>query len=41
MTLTDKEKKSFVDKHLTKIYPQLKINMEKTCGVGAPRWADD
>lgn len=41
MTLTDKEKKSYVDKHLTEIYPQLKINMQKVCGAGHDLWADD
>jgi len=39
--MTDIEKKAYVDKHLTKIYPQLKINMEKITGAGKDRWADD
>jgi len=39
--LTDKEKKVYVDKHLTKIFPQLQINMVKVCGTGSSKWADD
>jgi len=39
--MTDKEKKKFVDEHLTKIFPQLQINMEKVTGAGASKWADD
>ena len=34
-------KKAFVDKHITKIFPQLQINMQKICGVAASKWADD
>jgi len=41
MALTDKEKKDFIDKHLTEIYPQLKINMQKICGGGYSQWGDD
>jgi len=39
--LTDEEKKKILDKELTKIYPQLVINMTKVCGYNAPLWADD
>ena len=39
--LTDKEKKKFVDKHIAEIFPQLQINMEKVCGMGSSKWADD
>lgn len=39
--MTDKEKKAYVDKHLTDIYDQLVINCEKTCGAGTDQWADD
>ena len=39
--MTDKEKKAFVDKHITKIFPQLQINMQKICGQGASKWQDD
>jgi hypothetical protein len=39
--MTDKEKKAFVDKHLTKIFPQLQLNMKKICGAGASKWQDD
>jgi len=39
--LTDKEKKTFVDKHITKIYPQLQLNMKKVCGVAFNKWGDD
>ena len=31
----------YVRKKLTDIYPQLKINMVKTCGYNSNRWADD
>jgi len=39
--LTDEEKKIILAKELTKIYPQLQINMTKVCGYNAPLWADD
>lgn len=39
--MTDKEKKAYVDKHLTKIFPQLQINAEKVCGAGTLKWGDD
>ncbi len=39
--MTDKEKKAYVDKHITKIFPQLQINAQKTCGAGSNKWADD
>lgn len=39
--MTDREKKAYVDKHLTKIYPQLRVNVEKVCGAGTGQWADD
>jgi len=39
--MTDKKKKAYVDKHLTKIYPQLRENVEKVCGAGTGQWADD
>lgn len=39
--MTDKEKKAFVDKHITDIYPQLQINITKVCGAGLQRWGDD
>ena len=39
--LNDKDKKIYIDKHLTKIYPQLKLNMIKVCGAGEVLWADD
>jgi len=39
--MTDKQKKAYVDKHLTEIYPQLRINVEKVCGAGTSQWADD
>lgn len=41
MAINDKERKAYVDKHLTKIYPQLKKNMVKVCGAGHDFWADD
>lgn len=41
MPLTDLNKKKYVDRHLTEIYPQLKINMQKTCGAGYDQWGDD
>lgn len=31
----------YVRKKLTEIYPQLQINMQKTCGYNSDRWADD
>lgn len=37
--MTKEEK--YVRDELTKVYPQLKINMQKTCGFNAHRWADD
>lgn len=37
----DIKKKSFVDKHLTKIFPQLQINMHKVCGTAYDKWGDD
>ena len=39
--MTDKVKKEYVDDHLTKIFPQLQINMTKVCGVAYSRWGDD
>ena len=39
--MTDREKKEYIDKHLTKIYPQLKVNMGKICGAATDKWADD
>ncbi len=39
--MTDKEKKKFVDDHITKIFPQLQINAQKVCGAGASKWQDD
>ncbi len=39
--LTDEEKKIILAKELTRIYPQLQINMTKVCGYNAPLWADD
>ena len=39
--MTDKEKKVYVDKHLTKIFPQLQINMTKVCGTAYDKWGDD
>jgi hypothetical protein len=30
--LTDKEKKAYVDEHLSKIFPQLQENMKKVWG---------
>ena len=39
--LTDQEKKKILDKELTKIYPQLVINMSKVCGYNAHLWAAD
>jgi hypothetical protein len=41
MAMTDKEKKAYVNKHLTDIYPQLVENMQKTCGAGYEKWGDD
>lgn len=38
-TLTKDEK--FVRDELTKVYPQLVINMRKVCGSGYDRWGDD
>jgi len=38
---TDEEKKKILDKELTKIYPQLVINMTKVCGYNSHLWADD
>jgi hypothetical protein len=35
------DKKAFVDKHITKIFPQLQVNMTKVCGVAYSRWGDD
>lgn len=37
--LTKEEK--LVRDELTKIYPQLQINMIKTCGYNSDKWADD
>ena len=37
--LTEDEK--FVRDELSKIFPQLKINLQKVCGGGAKNWADD
>ena len=37
--MTKQEK--FVRDEITKVYPQLIINMKKTCGYNTPRWADD
>ncbi len=39
--MTDKEKKAFVDKHITKIFTQLQVNMQKICGAAASKWQDD
>ena len=39
--MTDKEKKAYIDKHLTEIYDQLVINSEKVCGAGYERWGED
>jgi hypothetical protein len=39
--MTDKEKKSFIDKHITDIYPQLLENVKKVCGAGYSKWGDD
>lgn len=41
MPLTDLEKKDYVDNHITEIYPQLLINMQKICGAGHSHWGDD
>jgi len=38
---TDQEKKKILDKELTKIYPQLVINMDKVCGYNKHLWAAD
>ena len=35
------EEEIYVRKKLTDIYPQLKINAQKTCGYNTPMWADD
>jgi len=39
--LTDKEKKKFVDEHLTKIFPQLQLNCRKVCTTAYDKWGDD
>jgi len=39
--MTDREKKAYVDKHLTDIYDQLIINCQKTCGAGYSQWGED
>lgn len=39
--MTDKEKKKFVDSHISKIFPQLQINAQKVCGYNSDKWADD
>ena len=39
--MTDKEKKAYIDKHITKIFPQLQINAQKVCGYNKDKWADD
>jgi len=39
--MTDKEKKAYVDEHLSKIFPQLQINMKKVCGQAYNKWGDD
>lgn len=41
MELNKKQKKAFVDKHITKIFPQLQINCRKVCGTAYDRWGDD
>lgn len=41
MKFTDKEKEDLISQELTRIFPQLKINAAKTCGMGTERWADD
>ena len=38
---SNKEKKAYIDKHITKIFPQLQVNMQKVCGVAYSRWGDD
>ena len=38
---TEEEKKKILDKELTKIYPQLVINMDKVCGYNKHLWAAD
>ncbi len=39
--MTDKEKKAYIDKHITKIFSQLQINAQKVCGYNSDKWADD
>lgn len=39
--MTEVEKKKYVDKHITEIYPQLEINMTKVCGDNHWRWGED
>jgi len=39
--MTDKEKKAYVDKHLTKIFPQLQTNAKNVTGAGYSKWGDD
>jgi len=39
--MTDEDKKRILDKELSKIYPQLQINMKKICTYRAGEWADD
>lgn len=39
--MTDKEKKEFINKHLTEIYPQLRINCQKTLGAGFKQHGED
>lgn len=41
MVLTDQQKKEYVDKHITKIYPQLVINTQKTLGAAFPKHGGD
>lgn len=38
---SNKEKKAYIDKHITKIFPQLQVNMQKVCGVAYNKWGDD
>ena len=39
--MTDKEKRQYIDKHLTEIYPQLRINCQKTLGMGFTKHGED
>jgi len=39
--MTDKEKKAYVDKHITKIFSQLQENARKVTGAGYSKWGDD